>query len=355
MFKKLRWKVGKRLERIAKVMTQSTEFPLQQQDLRPVLPPMPEFGVNLRQLLDHANIKCVDIGARGEGLSILKVIAPFVDYYACEPESAAHFELKNSTESRNWRSYNLFSDAIGTGKYGSVLHITKQPGLTSLLKPNNDVFSSYYCDDSFSVVETKQVNLINLDEAAKSNNFEDACLLKIDTQGSELDILESAEKLLASSVVGIFIEVEFQRFYVDQPLFRDIDKFMASHGFVLFDMIKSGLRRAKFNPNQYSRRQTVWAHALYLRDANLLKKHPEGLIKMSQLLALALAFEHYDYALEILDKGLSPALQNRHRAKNIRQDLDKFIDACTRISLSRMSPIQALNHSKKDKKPQGFG
>jgi len=51
--------------------------------------------------------------------------------------------------------------------------------------------------------------------------------LKIDTQGSELDILESGLELLSSSLVGVYVEVEFQ------PLFRDVDKLLAAHDFII--------------------------------------------------------------------------------------------------------------------------
>jgi len=94
---------------------------------------VPKLNLDLAQFLIGLNIKCIDIGARGEGLSSLKIIAPFVDYYACEPESKANLDLLNGSESQIWRSYTVLKEAIGTGKHRDVLHITRQPGLSSLL------------------------------------------------------------------------------------------------------------------------------------------------------------------------------------------------------------------------------
>lgn len=316
---------------------------------------IPNIGVDLARFLNDAGIKCVDIGARGEGLPDLKVISPFVDYYACEPESAANFELIGSPEGKIWRSYTLFKDAIGTGKHGTVLHITRQPGLSSLLKPNNEVFSRYYNDDSFSVVSTENVKLIGLDVAAKANKFEDACFLKIDTQGSELDILESGKELLSSSLVGVYVEAEFQSFYIDQPLFNNIDQYITSHGFELFDMIKSGVRRAGYDANQYSRRQPTWAHILYLKDIDILKRQPNRTQKMAQLFALAIAFENYDLALEMLNKSLLTETRNDNFYQGIKRDLDAIIDYRTKTALYLMSSKEALFHAKNDIKMQWFG
>ena len=359
MFKKLIWRFGKKLENLASFIVKSTELP------PPAVKPddkeeinyfiAPQIGVDLSRFLYKSRLKCVDIGARGEGLPELKIIAPFVDYFACEPELVANLELHEGMEGKKWRSYTLFKDAIGTGKYGNVLHVTQQPGLSSLLKPNNEVFSRYYNDDSFSVVSTENINLISLDVAANANKFEDACFLKIDTQGSELDILESGKELLSSSLVGIYVEAEFQSFYTDQPLFKDVDRYITSHGFELFDMIKSGVRRAGYDANRYSRRQTTWAHILYLKDIDILKRHPNRMQKMAQLFALAIAFENYDFALEMLSKGLLTETEDKGFYEGIKRDINAIIDYRTKISLHLMSSKEALLHAKNDIKMQWFG
>ena len=44
--------------------------------------------------------------------------------------------------------------------------------------------------------------------------------MKIDAQGSELNILEGGEKFLKNNLIGLQIEVEFNEIYKGQPLFN---------------------------------------------------------------------------------------------------------------------------------------
>ncbi len=57
--------------------------------------------------------------------------------------------------------------------------------------------------------------------------------IKVDTQGSELEILEGAKETLRS-VNLIEIEVTFNPKYDGQPLFAEVDQFLRSQGFVLW-------------------------------------------------------------------------------------------------------------------------
>jgi Methyltransferase FkbM domain len=58
-------------------------------------------------------------------------------------------------------------------------------------------------------------------------------VIKLDTQGSELDILKGAVKSLQGTSF-IDIEVEFNPIYKSQPLFSEVDMFLRAHGFVLW-------------------------------------------------------------------------------------------------------------------------
>ena len=52
-------------------------------------------------------------------------------------------------------------------------------------------------------------------------------LIKLDTQGSELDILKSLSSKQLDEVIYIEIEAEFIELYKNQPLFRDIDLYLS--------------------------------------------------------------------------------------------------------------------------------
>jgi len=66
-------------------------------------------------------------------------------------------------------------------------------------------------------------------------------LLKLDTQGSELEILEGASILLPSTEV-IILEVSTISGNVGGPEFRDVVEYLWAKGFVVYDVIPSGVR-----------------------------------------------------------------------------------------------------------------
>ena len=61
-------------------------------------------------------------------------------------------------------------------------------------------------------------------------------LIKLDTQGSELDILKSLSKNNLNNVLGIEIEVEFIEMYKNQPLFGEINSFLSKNNFEILDL-----------------------------------------------------------------------------------------------------------------------
>ena len=66
-------------------------------------------------------------------------------------------------------------------------------------------------------------------------NITEVDFIKIDTQGSELDILEGSLDFL-SRTVGIEVEMEFVEVYKGQPLFDEVNSFLTRNGFNLFDI-----------------------------------------------------------------------------------------------------------------------
>ena len=155
----------------------------------------------------------------------------------------------------------------------------------------------------FRVIESTTVPTVPLDEMAVQHGFADACFLKLDTQGTELDILRSGSRLVHDSLVGIHAECLFRPFYEGQALFSDIDSHLRSKGFSLFSLSRTNLRRADYRASFYSKRVIAWAHCLYLREPQtLLTADSEALRRgMPRLLAIALAFQQYDLSFEIVE------------------------------------------------------
>jgi hypothetical protein len=77
------------------------------------------------------------------------------------------------------------------------------------------------------------VRITTLDTWLSESSLEAVHVLKLDTQGSELGVLEGAQQALGDVRV-LEIEVELNPIYAGQPLFGDVDHFLRDRGFVLW-------------------------------------------------------------------------------------------------------------------------
>jgi hypothetical protein len=74
------------------------------------------------------------------------------------------------------------------------------------------------------------------DHFFRSQDFERIDFLKLDTQGTELEILKGAREYLSDGKIAVVkTEVSFQPVYRGQCTFSEIDRFMKDHGFLFVD------------------------------------------------------------------------------------------------------------------------
>jgi len=105
------------------------------------------------------------------------------------------------------------------------------------------VGSSIYKEDEDSDVNgfERIVLALPLDQLALEKKLEAPYLIKIDTQGSELDVLQGATSLLEKTDF-IILEVTFFNFFQGAPTAFDYVQFMKEKGFVIYDIFDLGYR-----------------------------------------------------------------------------------------------------------------
>ncbi|NEU06773.1 FkbM family methyltransferase [Flavihumibacter sp. R14] len=81
----------------------------------------------------------------------------------------------------------------------------------------------------------EQRTLSCLDKLLENTNYSKPDLIKIDTQGYELEILKGGEKIL-SGAKAVLLEVSLIDIYQEVPLVADVIEFMRNRNFVLFDI-----------------------------------------------------------------------------------------------------------------------
>ncbi len=245
----------------------------------------------------------VDVGAMGGVSKKWDVLPDGVKIIAFEPDPR-EFEKLKSTE-----NVTYFNNVLHSKSEDLSFYITKSSGKSSLFKPNKKVLSQFDDVDRFEVVGQVPVSaqrVKSLDIVIDENGIEDLDFIKIDTQGSELSILEGSKASALSKVFALQIEVEFLRLYENQPLFRDVDLFMDQHGFQLMDIRRFYWKRK--NRFEFSGKgQLIFGDALYVKklgdlaqDLSKQKASEYGLSKVLKSILICLVYKMFDYALDLV-------------------------------------------------------
>ena len=297
----------------------------------------------LTSLLQDAGVKIVDVGGRGSAFHPLLTLAPFAHYFVSEPDVEEAERLrKQLPDEAEWRDVTVITEAIASRRGVANLHVTIQPGMSSLLEPDVEVTRRFHLAQKFRVVSIVEVPTLPLDEAAAQYGFADAAFLKLDTQGTELDILESGPRLLGESLLGVHTESCFHAFYKGQAVFAEIDSHLRHRGMVLFSLSRTTLRRSGFRKSLYSKRIIAWAHCLYFREPEtLLAASGDALRRqLSRLLAMALAFQHFDLAFEIVGLAHRVQLVPDIDLTRLREEVERAAGLSTRYMLHKAEGVR---------------
>jgi len=282
------------------------------------------YGDSLISIFNSSNLKIIDIGSGngiGPGIGNFSQLSNYINYFPCDPT------INSNSNSNAWKSITHIQEAIWIESGTKLLNITRQPGLSSLLEPNQSVVNTFNNHADYKIKSTETIKTIQLKEAAEKYKFKDAGFLSLDTQGSELEILMSGQSLLETSVSGIYIETEFQELYKGQSLFSDVDAYLRKLGFILFDIDRVLMRRQNYSSKHYSRKQISHCHCLYLKPINLIDDPNKDtmLNKLEQLFVIAVANEHYDLAREICSVEPARYLLFDKHGKSLLDQLEDYI------------------------------
>ncbi len=243
----------------------------------------------------------VDGGARN-GARELAGIAERVEVYGFEP-NPVEFE-KIVVNYQDWvrRKEIYFKEALAETPGPMKLNISRRPGATSTLAPNAELLQQFAADNWSQMAEIVDEVMVH-GETLNSHNFPYIDYLKLDTQGNELGILQSAP-LEKTGVIKV--EVELIPIYKDQPLIGDVCVFLASNGFEMVDLqFSEPCRRFHVAPDLADTTyRLVWGDAIFYRTE--CERRREQALVLGEL-------GYRDLAMW-LDKRLSYPKKSRLRA-----------------------------------------
>jgi len=187
-----------------------------------------------------------DVGSN-LGQSIEKYVHRFAypEIHAFEPSPKTFEELKKRTG--RLRGVVLHNFALGS-----------QPGKLQFLENSKSDMSSFLqpgADHWGAIEHVTEVQVETLDRYCSERHIDNIDLLKIDTQGFDLEVLRGTKEMLAAKrVKSILIEITFLQIYQTAPRCDEIFRFLFDHGYRLIALYDQVYRRGAI----------AWADALFM-------------------------------------------------------------------------------------------
>lgn len=187
-------------------------------------------------------ITFVDVGAKDKPEFISELIS-ITNLIGFEPNETEFSILKKRYENIGFKSVKIIDKALSSQTGSSDFFITKHASMSSMLEPDLENYKKHFgnysefCNwkDNISVVSKQNIKTTTGDTVFENQKID---FLKLDTQGTELIILQGFEKLLKEGKILIIkTEVSIQGIYKGQVLFSELDLFLRNYNYEFVDFI----------------------------------------------------------------------------------------------------------------------
>lgn len=184
----------------------------------------------LSRLSPDFEIVVADVGSAG---GLAKRWAP-----AAEVVAPLLFDPREGGAERREGRARVFPVALAAGPGTAKLNLTALGNMSSTLAPNAALLARFRKKPAHTrLVGHAEMPADSLDNVARGAGVA-VDVLKVDTQGSELEILRGAEASLRSSIFFAEVEVSFLERYRGQALFDGIVGHLRQRGFELIDLYR---------------------------------------------------------------------------------------------------------------------
>jgi len=251
------------------------------------------------------NLHYCDVGARwgiNEPWESFRDVVNITSFEPDEEEFASLVENKHSKDM-------IYPYALSSGVKTVSYYLTKARGASSIYKPNQELFDNYPDCERVKIEKTVTVETTSLDTLQRDKVLTDIDFIKMDVQGSELNVLKGGVKLLSENILGVEVEVLFQPLYEGQPFFSDIDAFIRSRfGLQMQDLRKTYWKYPEGIGNGGTKGKVIFGDALYFRSPHEILSwcerfnKNEAADKLQMACLMGIVYGYMDYSLCLLSQ-----------------------------------------------------
>jgi len=196
----------------------------------------------LRKIINEEKaITFVDVGANtGQTIDLVRKDFKNAKIYSFEPTPNLVNQLKDKYKKDT--GVTISEKALADFDGESKFYVSTYSPTNSMLVPDIELYTEIHSDRADDLKNLKEiiVPVTTLSNWYKANNFAERIdVLKIDTQGTELQVLKGAEDLLKDKIKIIILEIQFVNFYKGSPPYYKIFEFLYNHEFNLLDFFNN--------------------------------------------------------------------------------------------------------------------
>ena len=175
----------------------------------------------------------LDVGASGGPVAIVQKYAGFFDMILCEP-------AKEEADLLRKQGYKVIDKALFKEVGEVTLFETRLPYGSSIYKPQGPYLDFYNPDPEyislFDTVRETSVKCSTISKELSDSEIPELDFLKLDTQGSELDILKGLGDYRPLMIMS---EIEYLPLYHGQPNAYDVCQYLFNLGYISFLLTSS--------------------------------------------------------------------------------------------------------------------
>jgi FkbM family methyltransferase len=185
---------------------------------------------SLKSMLPQRPRVLIDVGAhRGQFSAAAHAVFDFQRIFCYEPNVDLHAELRTAIGTNKLQ---LFETAVSNRCGQTSFYVHSDSTMSSTVVAAPAVLSDLFPHDDPGAIQARQASTCTLDAALAGMHLtpQDAALLKIDTQGNELQVLQGASEVL-QRVASCLVEHIFSSPYEQSYHFEDLIQVCWQNGF----------------------------------------------------------------------------------------------------------------------------